>query len=140
MRTITILLAEDHPDVREGLKLLLESATDIEIVGEAGNGRQAVAFASKYCPDVVIMDISMPLIDGLEATRQILQTNPNSKILVLSSHDDDAYIQQAQNLGASGYLVKQTDAKFLAAAIRDAHHSKPFICPSRSRNDTPARS
>jgi DNA-binding NarL/FixJ family response regulator len=131
MKPITILLAEDHPHVREGLKILLEGEADIQIVGEAENGRQAVAFASKYCPDVVIMDISMPLIDGLEATRQILGNTPNTKVLVLSSHSDDAYIQQAQALGASGYLLKQSDGKLLAAAIRDAHQGKPFICPSR---------
>jgi DNA-binding NarL/FixJ family response regulator len=131
MKPITILLAEDHPHVREGLKILLEGEADIQIVGEAENGRQAVAFASKYCPDVVLMDITMPLIDGLEATRQILSNTPNTKVLVLSSHSDDAYIQQAQALGASGYLVKQSDSKLLAASIRDAHQGKPFICPSR---------
>lgn len=131
MKPITILLAEDHPHVREGLRTLLESETDIQIVGEAENGRQAVAFASKYCPDVVIMDISMPLIDGLEATRQILGNTPNTKVLVLSSHSDEAYIQQAQALGASGYLLKQSDSKLLADSIRDAHLGKPFICPSR---------
>ena len=81
MKPITILLAEDHAEVREGLKVLLESEADIQIVGEAQNGRQAVAFASKYCPDIVIMDISMPLIDGLEAARQILQNTPNTKVL-----------------------------------------------------------
>ena len=130
MKPITILLAEDHADVREGLKVFLECETDIQIVGEAQNGRQAVAFASKYCPDVVIMDISMPLIDGLEAARQILQNTPNTKVLVLSSHTEDAYIQQARALGASGYLLKQSDTKVLAATIRKAHHGEPFICPS----------
>ena len=130
MKPITILLAEDHADVREGLKVLLESETDIQIVGEAQNGRQAVAFASKFCPDIVIMDISMPLIDGLEATRQILQNTPNTKVLVLSSHTEDAYIQQARALGASGYLLKQSDTKVLAATIRKAHQGDPFVCPS----------
>lgn len=130
MKPITILLAEDHADVREGLKVLLESEADIQIVGEAQNGRQAVAFASKYCPDIVIMDISMPLIDGLEAARQILQNTPNTKVLVLSSHTEDAYIQHAKSLGASGYLLKQSDAKVLAATIRQAHQGDPFVCPS----------
>lgn len=132
MKPITILLAEDHLHVREGLKLLLESETDIQIVGEAGNGREAVAFAGKYGPDVVIMDISMPLIDGLEATRQILQNTPNTKVIVLSSHAEDAYIQQAKTLGAAGYLIKQSDAKHLAATIRQAHQGLPFICPSQT--------
>ncbi len=127
MKTITILLAEDHPIVREGLREVLQDEDDIEIVGEAENGRQAVAFASKFCPDVVVMDISMPLISGMEATRQILQTTPNTKVLVLSSHTEEAYIEQARALGASGYLVKQTDTHALPDAIRDVHQGKPFV-------------
>jgi DNA-binding NarL/FixJ family response regulator len=130
MNPITILLAEDHQTVREGIRDLLKAQSDIEVVGEAENGRQAVAFASKLCPDVVIMDISMPLISGMEATRQILEATPSTKVLVLSSHNDAAYVEQAKALGAAGYLVKQSDSHALPGAIREAHEGKPFICPS----------
>lgn len=132
MNRITILLAEDHKLVREGLRDLLRMESDFDVVGEAENGRQAVAFASKLCPDVIVMDIGMPLINGLEATRQILRNTPNSRILVLSSHGDDAYIDQAKAFGGSGYLVKQTDIHLLPQAIRDVHKRLPFFCPCRS--------
>ncbi len=131
MNHITILLAEDHQVVREGLRDLLKLEPDFEIVGEAENGRQAVSYASKYCPDVIVMDIAMPLISGLEATRQILKNTPNTKVLVLSSHGDDAYIDQARACGGSGYLLKQTDIHLLPQAIRDVFHREPFFCPSR---------
>jgi DNA-binding NarL/FixJ family response regulator len=131
MNIITILLAEDHRVIREGLLALLQTETDIKVVGEAENGRQAVALASKLCPDVVIMDISMPLLNGIEATRQILQSTANTKVLVFSSYNDDIYIEQAMAFGASGFLVKQTDTLKLPAAIRGAHHGRPFICPSK---------
>lgn len=133
MNMITILLAEDHRIIREGLRTLLQTEADLKVVGEAENGRQAVALASKLCPDVVVMDISMPLINGIEATRQILQFTSNTKVLVLSSYSDDVYVEQAMAFGASGYLIKQTDTPMLPAAIRGAHQGKPFIC---SRNLT----
>ena len=90
-----------------------------------------LALAEQLCPDVVIMDISMPLINGMEATRQIMQTTIKTKVLMFSSHDDDVYIEQARAVGASGYLVKQTDTPKLPDAIRGAHHGKAFICPSK---------
>lgn len=131
MRPITILLAEDHRVIREGLRELLQTEEDIHVIGEAENGRQAVALAGQLRPDVVIMDVSMPLINGMEATRQIMQTTVNTKVLVFTSHCDDVYIEQAMAYGASGYLVKQTDALLLPDAIRGAHHGTPFICPSK---------
>jgi DNA-binding NarL/FixJ family response regulator len=131
MSPITILLAEDHRIIREGLRDLLLSETDLKVIGEAENGRQAVSLASQLCPDVVIMDVSMPLINGIEATRQIMQSTVKTKVLVLSSHNDDVYIEQARAFGASGYLVKQTDTILLPAAIRGAHHGNAFICPSK---------
>lgn len=131
MNPITILLAEDHRVIRDGLRDLLHAETDIQVVGEAENGRQAVALASKLCPDVILMDISMPLLNGIDATRQIMQSSPSTKVLVFSSYNDDLYIEQAMAFGASGYLVKQTDTLALPAAIRSAHQGRPFICPSK---------
>lgn len=131
MNHITILLAEDHKIVREGLRDLLKLEADFEVVGEAEDGRQAVACASKLHPDVIVMDIAMPFLNGLEATRQILKSEPNSRILVLSSHGDDAYIDQAKAYGGSGFLVKQTDIHLLPKAIRDVHANLSFVCPSR---------
>ena len=133
MNPITVLLAEDHTIVREGLRALLKLEHDIQIVGEASNGRQAVALASKLCPDVIVMDIAMPLLNGLEATRQILQFTPSTKVLVLSAHGDDAYVEQVMALGASGYLIKQTAANVLPAAIREVHKGRPFFSPSISK-------
>jgi DNA-binding NarL/FixJ family response regulator len=131
MNHITILLAEDHQVVREGIRNLLKLERDFEVIGEAENGREAVSFASKLHPDVIVMDISMPLISGLEATRQIMIAAPNTRILVLSSHNDDAYIDQAKRNGGAGYLIKQTDIHRLPQAIRDVHNHAPFFCPSR---------
>ena len=101
-KPITVLLAEDHMIVREGLRYLLQSERDIEVVGEAANGRLAVAMALKLRPAVVIMDIAMPLLNGLEATRQIRHAIPDAKILILSAHSDDAYVEKVTELGASG--------------------------------------
>ena len=133
MNRITVLLAEDHTIVREGLLALLKLERDIQIVGEASNGRQAVALASKLCPDVIVMDIAMPLLNGLEATRQILQFTPSTKVLVLSAHGDDAYVEQVMALGASGYLIKQSGAHALAHAIREVHKGNTFFSPSISK-------
>ena len=131
MNPITVLLAEDHKIVREGLRAMLNLEADIQVVGEAENGRQSVALASQLCPDVVIMDITMPQLSGFEATRQILQTMPSTKVLVLSVHGDDAYVERARALGAAGYLTKQT-ATVLPDAIREVHQGKPFFSPGNS--------
>ena len=133
MKTITVLLADDNTLIREGLRALLQLEADIEVVGEAGNGHQAVAMASNLVPDVVVMDISMPLLNGLDAIPRIRESIPAStKVIVLSAHTEDAYIQQAKVAGASGYLVKQNTARMLPAAIRDAYQGKPFSGPSSS--------
>ena len=131
MNHITILLAEDHKIVRDGLRDLLKLEEDFEVIGEAEDGRQAVDYANKLHPDVIVMDVAMPLLNGLEATRQILKAAPNSRVLVLSSHMDDAYIDQARACGGSGYLIKQTDIHLLPKAIRDVHANSTFVCPSR---------
>jgi DNA-binding NarL/FixJ family response regulator len=130
MKHITVLLAEDHEIVREGLRKLLEAERDIEVVGEAATGRQAVAMTKQLHPDVVVMDIAMPLLNGLEATRQIRQTSPAAKVLILSAHSDEAYIEEVTALGASGYLIKQTSAKFLSEAIRQVAQGHTFFSPA----------
>ena len=133
MKKMTILLAEDHMIVREGLRALLNSEKDIEVVGEAENGHQAVELTRKLCPAVVVMDIAMPLLNGLEATRQILRATPAAKVLILSAHSDDAYVEHVMALGASGYLVKQTAADVLPRAIRKVFQGGTFFSPAISK-------
>jgi DNA-binding NarL/FixJ family response regulator len=130
MKKITVLLAEDHLIVREGFRGLLKGETDIEIVGEAENGRQAVQLTKKLRPAVVVMDIAMPQLNGLEATRQILQALPVTKVIILSAHADDAYIDQATAAGAAGYLIKQASSHALCEAIRAVQKGETFFSPS----------
>nr|WP_133797506.1 response regulator transcription factor [Prosthecobacter fusiformis] len=133
MERITVLLAEDHTIVRQGLRALLELEGDMRVIGEAENGRQAVELTRKLSPALVVMDIAMPLLNGLEATRQILAEKPATKILILSAHSDDAYVNLVMTLGASGYLIKQTAARVLPEAIRKIHQGHSFFSPSISR-------
>jgi len=130
MKQITVLLAEDHTIVREGLRALLEVESDIEVVGEAQTGRQAVQMTKRLRPGVVVMDIAMPLLNGLEATRRILKTVPATRVLILSAHGDDEYIRQVITLGAAGYLIKQTSADLLSRAIREVQKGNTFFSPS----------
>jgi DNA-binding NarL/FixJ family response regulator len=130
MKRITVLLAEDHMIVRQGFRKLLAAEDDLEVVGEAQTGRQAVALAKKLRPAVVVMDIAMPLLNGLEATRQIRKAIPATKVLILSAHSDDAYVEQATALGAAGFLLKQTSSHDLSRAIREAHKGNTFFSPS----------
>ena len=127
---ITVLLAEDHMIVREGLRSILEAEGDIEVVGQAQDGRQAVELAKALLPAVIVMDIAMPRLNGLEATRQILKIAPATRILILSAHSDDAYVEQVMSLGAAGYLIKQTSLLILAKAIREASKGNTFFSPS----------
>src|SRR5689334_22782865 len=130
MQKITVLLVEDHNVVRNGFRLLLEAEPDISVIGEAENGRQAVQLAIKLLPDVVVMDIAMPILNGLEATRQIIKEVPSARILVLSSYSDDEYVHQLTEAGASGYLLKQTAAEDLIKAIREAKEGNAFFSPA----------
>ena len=133
MKPITVLLADDHTIVREGFRKMLELESDLEVVGEAQEGRQAVALAKKLHPDVILMDIAMPLLNGLEATRQVLKALPATKVLMLSAHSDDAYVQNATEAGAVGFLLKQTSAHEVCRAVREVHKGKTFFSPSISK-------
>ncbi len=137
MKPITVIIAEDHTIVRKGLRALLELQKDIHVVGEASDGRKTVALAAKLKPDVIIMDISMPLLNGLEATRQILAAQPGSKILILSAHSDESYVDRVMELGASGYLIKQTAGSVLPEAVREIHKGRTFFSPTvaKRRNE-----
>jgi DNA-binding NarL/FixJ family response regulator len=130
MKPITVLLADDHTVVREGLRALLEIEDDIEVIGEAQNGRKAVQMTKELLPAVVVMDLAMPLLNGVEATRQILKAVPTARIIILSAHDDDEYVEEVLGLGAAGYLIKQTSALVLSKAIREVHKGKTFFSPS----------
>ena len=133
MEKIRVLLADDHTVVRQGLRALLEAEPDIAIVGEANTGREAVQLTKKLLPEVVVMDIAMPNLNGLEATRQIAKEVPNTKLLVLSSYNDDEYVHQVTEAGAMGYLLKQTAATDLIKAVREARKGNAFFSPAISR-------
>ncbi len=134
MKKITVLLAEDHMVVREGFRKMLDLEADLEVVGEAQDGRQAVALVKKLLPTVVLMDIAMPHLNGLEATRQILKAVPATKVLMLSAHSDDAYVQNATESGAVGFLLKQTSAHDVCRAIREVHAGKTFFSPAIAKH------
>lgn len=132
MEKIRVLLADDHTMVRQGLRALLEAEADITVVAEADNGRQAVQLAKQFSPGIVVMDIAMPNLNGLEAARQIAREVPQVKLLALSSYDDDEYVTQVIQAGAKGYLLKQTAATDLIKAVREVEKGKPFFSPSIS--------
>ena len=116
--------------VRQGFRKMLELEEDIEVVGEAQDGRQAVAMVKKLRPAVVLMDIAMPLLNGLEATRQVLKLEPATKVVMLSAHNDDAYVQEATNAGAVGFLIKQSSAQNVCEAIREVQKGNRYFSPS----------
>ena len=130
MKRITVLLAEDHMVVREGFRKMLELEDDLQVVGEAEDGRQAVAMVKKLRPAVVLMDIAMPRLNGLEATRQVLKAVPATKVLMLSAHSDDAYVKEATDSGAVGFLLKQTSAHVVCEAIREVQKGNTFFSPT----------
>jgi DNA-binding NarL/FixJ family response regulator len=132
-RKISVVLADDHTIVRQGLRLLLESADDIKVIGEVDNGREAVQAAKKLKPDVIVLDVVMPTLNGVEATRQIAKEVPETKVLILSSYSDDERVLQLIEEGATGYLVKQTAGNDLLMAIREAYKGNAFFSPSISR-------
>jgi DNA-binding NarL/FixJ family response regulator len=133
MPKITVLLADDHTVVRHGFRLVLEAEPDIAIAGEAETGRQAVRLAKELKPDVVVMDIAMPLLNGLEATRQILKDIPSARVLILSAYSDDDYVHQSAEAGAAGYLLKQTAPADLIKAIQEVKKGNAFFSPAVSQ-------
>jgi DNA-binding NarL/FixJ family response regulator len=130
MKRIAVLLVDDHTVVRQGLRALLEGEGDLKVVGEAENGRQAVRLAKQIRPDVVVMDVAMPVLNGIEATRQISKEIPSAKVLGLTSYGDDEYVAQLMQAGASGFLIKQTAADDLLKAIRQVKEGKHYFSPS----------
>jgi DNA-binding NarL/FixJ family response regulator len=123
------LLAEDHAFVREGFRKMLELETDIEVIGEAQNGREAVAMALELHPDLVLMDIAMPKLNGLEAARQLQKLSPGTRVLMLSAHGDDAYVKSAIESGAVGFLLKQSSARNVYIAIRKVMKGETSFSP-----------
>ncbi len=133
MKRVKTLLADDHTIVREGLRALLIADPGIEVVGEATNGREAVELSLSLRPEVVVMDIAMPQLNGLEATSKIRAILPDTKVIILSAHSDDAYIDRVIAIGASGFLVKQTSAQILAKAIHEVVAGNTFYSPLVSK-------
>jgi two-component system, NarL family, response regulator NreC len=130
MNKIRVLIADDHAILREGISALLRLQSDIETVGEACNGQEAVEMAKKLAPDIVLMDVSMPLMDGLEATRRIKKDNPKVKVLVLTQHDNADYILSTVKAGSDGYLPKRAVGQDLLTAIRAIYHGNTFLYPT----------
>jgi two-component system, NarL family, response regulator NreC len=132
-KPIRILIADDHTIVRSGVRLLLEAEPDIEVVGEALEGNQAIDLAASLQPDVILMDIAMPGMDGLEATRMIKTSFPEIQVLVLTMHRSDEYFFQILEAGASGYLLKGADTSDLVKAVRFVHRGEVFLYPTMAQ-------
>jgi two-component system, NarL family, response regulator LiaR len=127
---ISVLIADDHPFVRHGLRTYLETLDDLEVVGEASDGAQAVELATQLLPEVVLMDLVMPELDGVEATRAIRAASPSTKVIVLTSFDDDEKVFPAIKAGAAGYLLKDVRPAELAEAVRKASRGEALLAPS----------
>ncbi|HEX8351874.1 MAG TPA: response regulator transcription factor [Pyrinomonadaceae bacterium] len=130
MSKIRVLLAEDHRTVREGVRLLLDSQPDIECVGEAGDGRAALRLAKEHAPDVVLMDVSMPEMNGLRATERLREDCPGVRVVALTRHTDRAYMQQLLQAGASGYVLKQSEPAVLLQAVRAVAAGDSYLDPA----------
>jgi len=131
--TIRVILADDHAVVRAGLKAVLSSAKDIEVIGEAKNGVEAVALAERFKPDVLVMDLSMPELDGTGATKQIVEKGLATKVLVLTMHAEEDYLVPLMEAGAAGYLVKSAADRDLVDAVRAVAHGDVYVRPAAAR-------
>jgi two-component system response regulator NreC len=129
---IRVLLADDHAMVRKGFRLILEAQPDMEIAGEAGNGREAVELAEKLHPDVVVMDVAMPELNGIEATRRLAASSPHTRVLALSMHKDSVYVREILRAGARGYLLKDSIDTDLISAVRAVAKGDGYISPGVS--------
>jgi DNA-binding NarL/FixJ family response regulator len=129
-KRIRVLLADDHVLIRAGLRLVVEGQPDLTVVGEAGDGREAVAMAESLKPDVVVMDIGMPNLNGIEAARQVIEKLPGAQVVMLSMHSDEGYVLRALKAGAKAYLLKDSAEADLARAIRAAAEGKSFFSPA----------
>lgn len=132
MKRIRILLADDHTVVRQGFKMILGAQPDMEIVGEAGNGREAIELAESLKPDLVVMDIAMPELNGIEATRRLATSVPHARVIALSMHKDSVYVREVLRAGARGYLLKESPAGDLLAAVRAVAHGESYLSPAVS--------
>ena len=130
MKTIRVLLSDDHLVVRKGLRAILERQSRMEVVGEAADGREAVALSESLGPDVVIIDITMPHLNGIDATAQIVKRNPKIGVVILSVHSDETYVLRALNSGAKGYLLKDSAETDLVKAVDTVAVGKPFFSPA----------
>lgn len=133
MEKIRVLLAEDHVVVRESIRQFLERETDLEVVGEAGDGEQAVQMVSRLSPNVVVLDVAMPKLNGIEATKQIKQIKPSTAILILTAYDYDQYVFALLEAGAAGYLLKDVSGQELIDAIRAVHRGDSVLHPTIAR-------
>src|SRR5664279_2969807 len=133
MSKMRVLIADDHGIVREGLKFVLQQEADLEVVGEAEDGRETVRLAERLEPDVIVMDIGMPQLNGIDATAQILRRTPDVKVVILSMHEDEVYLLRALTAGVKGYLVKGSAFGDLPAAVRAVMAGKCFFSPSISK-------
>jgi two-component system, NarL family, response regulator NreC len=129
---IRILLADDHAVVRQGFKMILAAQPDMEIVGEAGNGREALDLAGQLQPDVIVMDVAMPELNGIEATRRVANLSPRSRVLALSMHKDSVYVREILRAGARGYLLKDSISSDLLAAVRAVSRGEGYLSPGVS--------
>ena len=130
MRKVRILLADDHTVMRSGLRALLERQQNFEVVGEADNGREAVSLCASLLPDIVIMDVGMPLLNGVEATKALLRQSPSTGVVMLSMHSDEVYVMRSLQAGARAYLLKDSAAPDLISAIDAVSHGKSFFSPA----------
>ncbi len=133
MAKIRVIIADDHAIVREGVRMILAKEPDIEVVGEAGDGRQAIDLVGKLRPHVVIMDLTMPGMGGIEATKQVKEHHPAVNVLALTMHEDESYVFQLLRAGASGYVLKRAAAQDLVQAVRAAATGEAFLYPSVAR-------
>ena len=133
MNKLRVLLVDDHAILRDGLRALLALCDDIEVIGEAGDGQEAITSVQHFNPDVVVMDMAMPGMDGLEATRQIVKDHPQTRVLVLSQHDNERYILPVLRAGAMGYLLKRAVGEELVTAIRTVARGESYLHPAIAR-------